>query len=143
MPRHLTDADRRKCANNGPEQLQQLGERPPTDTQVSRVGVGGISGTSAFAVLRFVTSPYVVGVSTARSAGEADLHPVWFSPGPPNRGTMSPRLLHLTGIGIGEKLLLAVDLKGFDGVLPLGRQHPVNECLALGLFHVRVFGRVD
>ena len=56
---------------------------------------------------------------------------------------MLPRLRYLTGIGIGEKLLLAVDLKGFDGVLPLGRQDPVDECLALVLFHVRMFGRVD
>src|SRR5262245_20931564 len=37
----------------------------------------------------------------------------------PARTIMSPRLLRRTGIGIGEKLLLAVDLKRFDGVLPL------------------------
>src|SRR5262245_9557267 len=45
--------------------------------------------------------------------------------------------------GIGEELLLAIDLEGLDGALPLGRQHPVDERLALGLPHLGMLGWID
>src|SRR5262245_25235895 len=61
-----------------------------------------------------------------------------------NSRHMAPRAHRSSGrCGIGEELLLAVDLEGLDRPLPICRQHPVDERLALGLLHLGMLGRTD
>ena len=64
------------CAKTCREQMQQHRSRsqPYSITSSARASsIGGISSPSAFAVLRLITSSYLVGASTGKSAGFSPL----------------------------------------------------------------------
>src|SRR5215471_2445463 len=64
--------ERRKCGNNGPEHVQQGGERNYSITSSARTSsVDGNVIPSVFAVLRLRSNSYFVGCSTGNSAGLA------------------------------------------------------------------------